>query len=152
MAIYNYNKIQTGGQPNDGTGDNIRDAFTKVNDNLDLLFTLGEDNVILTEIYNTLTYVTGILATIPSGVSSAASTLYVDTNTSSVYNALSTAIVASTASVLATTATDSRLGVVKIGTGITRGDDGTISVPVGPSGPSGPASTVPGQLTPVLYR
>lgn len=60
MAIYNYTKIQTGGQPNDGTGDNIRDAFTKVNNNLDLLFTLGSSNVILNDIYNKLAASTGV--------------------------------------------------------------------------------------------
>ena len=153
MAIYNYSGINTGGQANDGTGDNIRDAFGKVNSNMDLLFTLGSNNVILADIYNTLTYFQNIINTIPSQVSSAASVAYVDASTASVYSrsiAYTNQATATTqAIVLATTATASSLGVVKIGSGITRASDGTISVsvsdgPSGPSGPSGPASTISG--------
>jgi hypothetical protein len=72
MTIYNYTKIQTGGQPNDGTGDNIRDAFIKVNNSLDLLFTLGSSNVILSDVYTKLAAATGAGNVLSLSVSTAA--------------------------------------------------------------------------------
>lgn len=143
MTIYNYSRINTGGQANDGTGDNIRDAFSKVNNNLDLLFTLGANNVILTEIYNTLTFYKTIFDTIPTQVSSAASVAYVDNSTATAYSNSVAYTNQETAAVqsliLSTTATGSTLGVVKVGSGINRAADGTISVSIaGPSGVQGP--------------
>lgn len=110
MAIYNYTKINVGGQANDGTGDNIRDAFVKTNNALDLLFTLGPTNVILSDIYNTATSLTNLIDSI---LATSASTSYVDN---------------SIATLAATTATDSRLGLVKIGSNMASDSAGRITL------------------------
>jgi len=130
MAIYNYSKINTGGQANDGTGDNIRDAFIKVNNNNDLLFTLGNNNPILSDLYSSVTNISSNITLLTAAISSTTSQTYVDNAIASSANTLRAYTNASTATVLATTATAARLGVISVGNGLSIDQNGNLSASV----------------------